>query len=431
MNNRVFVFTRNFCVMKRLFFVLFIVGSLGALGQERFRTQPLSDQIKTLQVGVDTNRMTLPVIELNNSRVITIQFDEMSHNTKNYYYSVQHCNADWTPSSISDMEAIDGSSSGMITDYAASFNTTFLYTHYRITLPNADTRLKVSGNYRVKIYEDNDPDKTVAIACFSVVDPQVSINATVRGNTDIELNRRYQQVEFTIDNSNYSINDPLSELKVLVRQNNRTDNEAFGIQPTYTTKTQQSYVNNRDLIFEGGNEYRSFDCSSIYTFSGNIANIRFAAPYYHVTLANDGVRSGNPYEKIRDVNGRFVVHLQNDDNSDTDADYMLVHFSLPTDHPYFEGSLYLCGNLNYNLFNNASRMEYNAQHNAYEQTLLLKQGGYNYLYGFVKKGETMASLQPVEGSYWQAQNEYVIYVYHRAWGERYDRLIGVKHFSSN
>lgn len=73
-------------------------------------------------------------------------------------------------------------------------------------------------------------------------------------------------------------------------------------------------------------------------------------------------------------------------------------------------------------------MEYNAAHNAYEQAVLLKQGGYNYLYAFVRKGDTAASLQPVEGSYWQTQNQYDIYVYHRAWGERYDRLICVKSF---
>ena len=414
--------------MNRILFFALFVCSLAAQGQEHFRTMPLTEHIKTLQVGIDGVKMSLPVIGLNDSQVIAIQFDEMSHDKKNYYYSIQHCNADWTLSSISDMEAIDGSTTGMITDEATSFNATFLYTHYRLTFPNSDTRMKLSGNYRVKIYEDNDPEKTIAIACFSVVDPHVAITASVRGNTDAEINRRYQQVEFTIDNSKYAIRDVFSDLKILIRQNNRIDNQVFGIQPTYTTPGQQSYVNNRALIFEGGNEYRSFDCSSIYTFGAGVDNVRYVAPYYHATLFGDVVRAARAYEKTRDVNGRFVVNLQNDDNDNVNADYMFVHFSLPTDHPLFEGSIYLCGDLTYNIFDKNSRMEYNAAHNAYEQAVLLKQGGYNYLYAFVRKGDTAASLQPVEGSYWQTQNQYDIYVYHRAWGERYDRLICVKSF---
>ena len=242
----------------------------------------------------------------------------------------------------------------------------------------------------------------------------------------MELNRRYQQLDFTLDNSQFPIKDVFSELKILVRQNNRYDNQVVGVQPSYTTSTKQSYVNNRTLIFEGGNEYRSFDCSSIYTFGSGVDNIRFHAPYYHATLIPDNSRAGKPYERIEDVNGRYVVNIQNDENDSVDADYMFVHFMIPTEKPFFEGSLYILGDLNYNLLDRNVRMEYNAQHNAYEQTMLLKQGGYNYLYAFVKKGDTAGSLQPMEGSLWQTRNEYTIYAYYRGWGERYDRLIGVQ-----
>jgi hypothetical protein len=414
-------------LMRKSLLLSLLCLSLCVLGQEHFCTMPLSEHIKTVQVGVYGQKMSLPVIQLNNDTdVISISFDEMSHDSKNYYYEIRHCNADWTLSNIADMEAIDGFSIGTVSDYATSFNTTFLYTHYSLKFPNERVRFKVSGNYRVTVYEDNDPEKVVAVACFSVVDPKVAITATIRGNTDAEMNGRYQQLDFYIDNSQFTMRDVFSELKILVRQNNRYDNQVYGVQPTFTTRSKQSYVNNRALIFEGGNEYRSFDCSSLYTFSGNIDNIRYYAPYYHVNLLPDLSRDGKAYQRFSDVNGRYVVCLQNDDNNAVDADYFLVHFIVSTENPYFEGSLYICGDLNYNLFNRDNRMAYNAQHQAYEQTVLLKQGGYNYLYAFVKKGETAGSLQPIEGSLWQTQNEYTIYAYYRGWGERYDRLIGVQ-----
>lgn len=412
--------------MKSLLLCLGLVSAFCVSAQEHYRTMPLNDNIKTLQVGVNGQKMSLPVIRLNDTESICVQFDEMSHDRKNYYYSVRHCNADWSLSTITEMESIDGSSTGMITNYASSFNTTFLYTHYSVRFPNDQLKFKISGNYLVTIYEDNNPDKAVAAACFSVVDPKVSIDGTIRGNTDMELNRRYQQLDFTLDNSQFPIKDVFSELKILVRQNNRYDNQVVGVQPSYTTSTKQSYVNNRTLIFEGGNEYRSFDCSSIYTFGSGVDNIRFHAPYYHATLIPDNSRAGKPYERIEDVNGRYVVNIQNDENDSVDADYMFVHFMIPTEKPFFEGSLYILGDLNYNLLDRNVRMEYNAQHNAYEQTMLLKQGGYNYLYAFVKKGDTAGSLQPMEGSLWQTRNEYTIYAYYRGWGERYDRLIGVQ-----
>ena len=74
----------------------------------------------------------------------------------------------------------------------------------------------------------------------------------------------------------------------------------------------------------------------------------------------------------------------------------------------------------------AVRLHYDNQAEAYTKTLFLKQGGYNYQYWFVPKNASKATVTRVDGSYWQTENDYTIYVYHRPWGERYDRLIGVK-----
>ena len=128
-----------------------------------------------------------------------------------------------------------------------------------------------------------------------------------------------------------------------------------------------------------------------------------------------------------DVNGRFLINNQEAfENVNTEADYMYVHFTLPVKQVFFDGQLFLGGDFNYNLLNNISRLDYDNNAGAYRQTYLLKQGGYNYQYWFLPKGTKKATVERVDGSYWETNNEYTIYVYHRAWGERYDRLIGVK-----
>ena len=107
---------------------------------------------------------------------------------------------------------------------------------------------------------------------------------------------------------------------------------------------------------------------------------------------------------------------------------MYVNFKLGAPTPFFDGLVYLGGDFNFNLTNTASRMKFDMDLSAYTQRILLKQGGYNFQYWFVQKGTTKANVERVEGSYWQTKNEYTVYVYHRPWGERYDKLIAVKSF---
>jgi len=412
--------------MKKILLAIVVSLGLSLSAQTPFRTQTFVSNIRTFQIGIENEKYLLPIIELNGSNKLSVRFDEMSHEAHSYSYKLVHCNADWTPSDISTTEYLSGYTTGNITDYASSITTTFLYTHYSFLLPNNDMGFKISGNYVVIIYEDNQADKPIAQACFSVVEPKVGITATVRGNTDTELNGKVQQLDFDVAFNGYSVREPATEIKVLVRQNNRTDNEVRDIKPTYLSDSKLSYINNKDLIFDGGCDYHRFDISGVYAAGAGVATIRYNQPHYDAFLYDDKIQANKAYVQEMDVNGKYVINLQSSDNDDVEADYMYVNFSLPTNEPFFDGQLYLGGEFNFNLMNDANRLKYDGKEGKYYQSILLKQGGYNYQYWFVPKGERKATSRRVDGSYWQTQNEYTIYVYQRAWGERYDKLIGVK-----
>jgi len=412
--------------MRKTLFILSLFFCI-SLSAQKYRTQIFNSDIKTLQIGLMGAQLSLPIIELNSSDILKISFDEMSHNAHSYSYKVVHCNADWTLSELNSVEYLSGFTALNITDFAQSINTTFQYTNYSFQLPNSEMNFKISGNYVVLLFEDNLVDKPVAQACFSVVEPRISISATVRGNTDTELSGRLQQLDFEAALNGYTVKDVSSEIKVVVRQNNRIDNEITDIQPTYFSNSTLKYINNKALIFEGGNEYHRFDFSSVYAAGEGIAEIRYSTPHYEVMLNNDKIQTSKIYSSDRDVNGKFIINLQNaqvDDN--ISADYMLIHFNLPVKQPFFDGQLFIGGEFNYNLLNDAVRLKYDGKSESYVQTILLKQGGYNYQYWFLPKGERKASCERVDGSFWQTENEYSIYIYHRPWGERYDRLVGVK-----
>ena len=410
-----------------LILAAFLLCTGAASGQAPYRTCPLAPNIKTLQVRLNDRDFDLPLLHLDGSDVLHIQFDEMSHDVRSYSYRVLHCDADWTPSALASGEYLAGFPTGMVSEYALSTTTTYPYTNYKLSVPNDDMSFTKSGNYVLQVYEDNDPDHPVAQVCFCVVEPRVSIDGTIRGNTDTELGGRLQQLDFEVDLGSYAVNDPREELTVTVRQNNRTDNEVTGLKPTYLRGSVLSYVNNRALIFEGGVEYHRFDISSVYTGTNQIERIDYDGEHYDAYLYKDAVQPSRTYVTEPDVNGRYVINLQESHfDLDTDADYINVHFAVPRDEPFFDGQVYIGGDCCYNLLDEGSRMRYDFNAGEYFKTLLLKQGGYNYQYWFVPKGETRASVERVEGSFWEARTEYTVYVYHRPWGGRYDLLVGVE-----
>jgi hypothetical protein len=422
-----YVYIQYHCYMRKLYILSIIVLiSSSIIAAQPYRTRILADNIKTLTIGLADDALALPIVELKEDQQLEIRFDEMSHETHHYNYTVLHCNADWTPSDLNTYEYLEGYTNGYITDYERSINTHYLYTNYQLSIPNYDMHFKISGNYVLLIYEDDDKDKLIAQACFSILEPQVKVDAKIRANTDIEINGRYQQLDFDIQLQGLNLRDPTSEIKTFVRQNNRIDNEVRDVKPNYISESKLSFVNNKALIFEGGNEYHSFDVSSVYALSRNIDHIEFTDKGHEVMLMPDKIQRGN-YMHEYDANGKFLInHQEAFEDVHTEADYVFVHLKLHANRPFFDGQLYVGGAFNYNKMDEAVRLHYDNQAEAYTKTLFLKQGGYNYQYWFVPKNASKATVTRVDGSYWQTENDYTIYVYHRPWGERYDRLIGVK-----
>lgn len=396
---------------------------------QQYKTKILSQDVLTLQVHQDGDELTDPVIRIGTEDQVRISFDQMSHIPQYYSYSVELCNADWTPSGLMEIEYLEGFNVNNIEDSDISFNTTFDYTHYSFVVPNENVKTMVSGNYVVKVFDREEPERIILTACFSIEENLVTIRGAVSGSTVYGVNNHYQQVNFEIDHSENPIGDPAEELKVVVRQNGRYDNQAFDVKPTYIQPTNLLYKDNRNLIFEGGNEFHRIDFSHIRNYSGLIERISFHRPYYHVETTPGKERPYSDYQYDLDVNGRFKIHGQ-DIWSDTEIDYSVVHFSFPKSEPWLDGAVYVAGFFNYNLLDSRNKMTYNFERKQYELSVTLKNGGYNYQFLFLPVGQKVASSLKTEGSHWQTENEYKIYVYYRPYGGRYDRLIGVQEINS-
>lgn len=406
--------------------ILLLVALCQNVTAQQCYTHPISEEIESLTVFPDGKPLDAPVIPLDGG-IIVVKFDDMNYGNRNFSYRVIHCNANWTPSEIQTSDYIRGFETGDLSYGTTSQLTTTPYTHYELQLPNADTELKLSGNYAVVIAERGDFDNPVAVACFSVVEPLVRVKGEVSANTPLGITSRYQMVNFEIDHPNYTVRDPLREFTVVVMQNRRTDNMVVNPKPTYTAFGKQTFRDNRALVFEGGNQYRTIDFSSEYTYGGGIQSITADNNVLHVDLVPAQPRADIAVPTSGgDANGRLVINRQHSNDPDAEADYMWVHFFLQRDY-LPGGTVHLLGDLTGGRLDALSKMTY--LHDSplgpgYSLSLRLKQGGYSFQYAFLPKGSTQATLVPIEGSHWDTENEYLILVYHRPFGSRYDRLVG-------
>lgn len=384
------------------------------------------NNIHTVKIFQNNIQLTYPIIELNGQSKITLCFDDFDDNIKNYSYQIIHCDADWKKTDIIDTEYNDGFSEADITNYEYSFNTNLSYTHYWLQIPNERIKPKISGNYILKVYEDYDNENVVLTQRFCVVEPKIRIEAKVHRATWTNQKLGGQEVDFVIKNPSYPIMSPDNELKVIISQNNRWDKAIYDLKPRFISPGVIDYNYEKENVFEGGNEFRYFDAKNIKFQSIRVKNIYFERPYYHFQLWADMMRTRKIFSYHEDLNGRCFVQRDHSQNSMTEADYIMVDFILPYPEPIVTGEVYVTGELSNWHFSEKNKMTYNLAKRAYEKSLLVKQGYYNYMYTLLNKSTKKADDTFFEGSHHQTENDYVIYVYHCDIRNRYDKLIGVE-----
>jgi len=387
------------------------------------RHEILNSRIATLQVVAGDDWLSPPVTQLGGD-AINISFDDLTHDYHRYTYKVEHCEADWSVSEeLFESDYIDGFTEGnLIDDTEESLNTNMLYTHYRLTLPNEHCRLKMSGNYRVTVMDDNNGGEPMLTACFMVVEPKVGVAMDVSTNTDIDVNNSHQQVSLSLSygNSDLRVNNPSAQMKTVVLQNGRWDNAVFNPKPQYTLPTGLKWDHCRDLIFDAGNEYHKFEVLATDHPTMGIERMRWDGKLFHAFVFVDEPRPNYLYDE--DANGAF--YIRNSDNIENDrlTDYVMVHFELMCPEPV-TGSVFLNGVWTNDRFLPDYEMEYDYSSHSYKATVMLKMGYYSYQY-LLLDADGYTHVMPTEGSFFQTENQYQALVYYREPGGRTDLLVG-------
>lgn len=367
------------------------------------------------------NQVTVPQFSLNDT--FRIEFDDLYGNESNYYYEIIHCDYDWKPSQLAKAEYLNGFDNQRIQDYNNSFNTLQLYSHYRLVFPNRFTQFRVSGNYLIKILDE---DRNVVFSRkFLLYEELVQVPVQVRRARDVTAIEKMHNLDFAIKSQNILFQNPLRNIKVLLMQNGRFDNAITNVPPMYTVGNDLIYKYDRETQFYAGNEFLWFENKDIRSANNSIARVgsNNKGGIYNTYLFPNEARGKAPYTYFPDINGGFFVNNIGAERNELEADYAWVYFTLSAPSLYGKNDVYINGWFNNFATTDENRMEYNAEKGIYEKAMIIKQGFVNYQY-VLSNGKKVDHENAIDGNYYQTENNYFVYVYYRQGNDRYDRIIG-------
>lgn len=395
----------------------------------RYQDYIYSKDVQSVQCYMATGQPTEvfepPVVPLAQAQPVVLEFDVLGQQSQRLTAKLVHCNVDWTPSILTDIQFLSDINEFLLTDYRTSVNTKVPYFHYRLRVP----RVKISGNYLLVV--QNGAGSPLLSRRVLVYDDQV--RTFLQPGPLAAGQERYtmQQLNFGISYGGVNLVNPAQEVKVVLRQNFRWDNAHYNLRPTFVRdaerKLEYQYFNFENA-FPGLSEYRFVDLRSYRALGVGVAKLNADATPRAALLQPEATRREQAYTQYEDVNGQRVFESRDYGNGATNADYLDVTFRLRAPQAA-AGPVYVLGALSDWQLKDEFKLTYDATQQEYSGHALLKQGYYNY--SFAVGGAAVPNEAYFEGSHQEAENEYDLLVYYRPPGSRADLLIGYQRTAVN
>lgn len=419
--------------MRSLFLAIGLWVTGASLYAQREPDQTFQANIKSVQLFTTGNQYNYPVIALGSVGGLELHFDDLDNYVKNYNYTYQLCNADWTPVNLSTFDFIQGFTQNRLTQFRNSSIATTRYIHYQVNLPERNCMPSKSGNYLLKVYLNGDTSQLAFTRRILIVESGVTIATSLQQPFDPAKARTHHKLQFTIDKAQLNVLNPAQQLQVVALQNYRWDNAITGKQPMFMRGNLFEYNGERDFLFPAGKEYRWADLGSFRFLSERMDKSDLKQLPFEVWLKPDGEWTQARYLYYADLNGFSETRSTDNINPWWQGDYAYANFIyVPANRKAIPGKeLYIGGQFSQYKYNDDYRMIFNDQIGAYEKRILLKQAYYTYSYFTVQsERQTAGETTFTDGNYWETENDYTVLVYFRGFSDRYDRLVGLSSINS-
>jgi hypothetical protein len=419
---------------KTLLLFSFISISAVSVFAQRQPDEVFNPAIKTIKLTKFGDPVSYPIINLNSTDLLELNFDDMAGGVKNYFYTYVLCNADWTPAQLSYFDYVKGYTQVRISTYRNSSIALTKYTHYQANFPDRNCMPTKSGNYLLKVFVNGDTSKLAFTKRFLVVDQKISMAAQVLQPFNQQYFMTHHRLQVQLDTKNFDIRYPQQQVRVNVLQNYRWDNNLSLSSPTFIKQDMLQYSNENEMIMSAGKEFRWLNLRSFRLLGDRVKRQENNDSSFNLFVKEDLPRLPRQYFYYRDLNGLSVNETIENINPLWNADYARVHFSFkpPGGQPYRNAQLIIMGELSNHGKDPDATMVFNNETGMYEASMFLKQGYYDYQYAIKQKvnGRDQFSTTLTENDTWETENTYMVLVYFRPLGGRYDELIGIRQFNS-
>ena len=397
----------------------------------RYQDYTYSPDVRSVQCYLATGQpnevFQPPVVPLGQSQAITLEFDVLGEQSQRYSAKLIHCDLNWQPSVLTDMQFLNEINDFLITDYRVGTGTKVPYFHYRMRVPG----VKISGNYLLVVQSSGG----VPVVSRRLLVYENQVQVALQPGIVVGGQERYtlQQLDFGINYASVDLVNPAVEVKVVLRQNFRWDNAKYNLRPTFVRDAERrldyQYFGFENA-FPGLSEYRYFDIRSLQAAGIGVLHVDPRANPTTVTLQPEVTRNLQAYNQYQDANGQRVFESREYGNGATNADYADVTFQLKAAQPA-PGPVYVFGALTDWQLKDEFRLTYDETKQLYTGHGLLKQGYYNYDFAVAGARGTVPNEVFFEGTHQETENQYDLLVYYRPPGSRTDLLIGYQTVDMN
>lgn len=373
-------------------------------------------EIQSVQLHKEGDIQSAPVISLNSSEKLSLEFDHLGEDTKQFKLSVSHRSKDWKESPLPVDFYLNGFSEVYFSGGSKSFSQRPSYFHYSYEFPNSQLNFKVSGNYLLSVYDYNSNELLFTLPFF-VSENQGSLDTRVESlfvrrddlRPEDQPFSRYRYPEF--------VAFPQFDLSYMYVQNRFWGRYRVVDNSDTATPEVVNFHLSRDRAFLGNYEFNTLDLRSLRADGQQILEVQQEKIPPKVILRRD-VQSLDLKPGFA-PGGRFGIPLDS-----RSAGYANVQFSLETAAGITaDEKVYLVGDFNNWSINENNRMHYSTQSGLWEGQAFIKEGEYAYKYVVVKNGK-IDDISLDQGFLRNSQS-YVTLVYYKDPTRNYDRLLKV------
>lgn len=405
-----------------MFIVLLSIGS--NVYSQVMQEAVFDAQVKTIQFHNSSNPLESPIITLQSAQTLTLEFDILTQEIPDLHYRIIACDKNWNKAQLLQQEYLQTIGLLEFETIQHSINTTTQYIHFATEFPNSNISFLISGNYLVQVFDDYTEKILFQRRCM-VVENLITIEANQRRPKLVEIMDSHQAIDISLLWEQFPISNPLQDIHVLVQQNNRWDNSRWLDKPSHVYMQSMKYTTEPHNCWHGNAEFTQFNFKNMVYAGEYIQRIDRTTNSYTVLLEPNQIQTYKPYIYRGDLNGNFLPsHDISPNDAATVADYATVLISLAYRKQWYDTlDIYVVGGFNNWLLTTENRMMYNDTLGQYTASLFLKQGYYDYALAFVSNDKKHIFTHEIEGSYYQTENKYEIFVFHYDISKGYDRII--------